>query len=67
MAWCKATSLFTQQKLESMWVKEYGVLGEIDGAPVTDDSAHVTLTTSDLNAQSQQEKSNVLHNVLHAR
>ena len=55
------------QKLESARVKEHGVLSGIKGAPVIDDSAHVTLTTSDLNAQSQQEKSNVLHNVLHAR
>ena len=61
VAWGKTTSSFTPpQKLAFAWVKEQGVLGGIDGASVTDDSAHVRLTITDLNVQDQQEKSTVL-------
>jgi len=57
----KATSSYTRQTLESAWVEEHEVLGTIDGASVTDVSGNAMASTTNLNAQGQQEKSTVHH------
>jgi len=49
------------QKLESARVKEHGVLSGIKGAPVIDDSAHVTLTIRTTTNLIAQDQTNVLH------
>jgi len=55
VAWVKTTNKYARRTLESAWVEKKEILGRIDGAPVPDDSGNAMATTTNLNAQGQQE------------